>query len=203
VVDYWPALKGWLEGGTGSGRLETTFKGAAVQGTLTLNDEGGTLSLPGVTGDFATHPVESASMVLGFEPGKLTFSDVKVRGPKGNADGEGSWVPNGAVYGTGKAWFSKGYTKKLMPKGIGWLAGLFGLKEIKSDFTIEGDAEKVHLNAGITRSFLWKFPKGKVPKEFQEIAKGKAPLWVKPLDVADAPAPTPLPVAEKPVGSGS
>lgn len=196
VTDYWPALKAMVAGGSATGQLSTAFKGDSARGTLAVESTGGVLHLPGMTGEFAEHPVEKASLVLGFEPGKLTFNDVKVRGPKGNADGEGSWAPDGAVYGTGKAWFSKSFTSRLMPKGVGWLAKLFGIKQVKSDFTIEGDAEKVHLNAGITRSFLWKFAKGSVPKEFQEIARGKAPLWVKPLETVQQPTTPPAPTAE-------
>lgn len=206
VAGYWPALAGLMAGGSSTGHLEARFEGESVRGTLALENRGGVLHLPGMTGEFAEHPVDTAGVVLGFEPGKLTFRDVKVRGAKGNADGEGTWSPNGAVFGTGKAWFSKSYTSKLMPKGVGWLAKLFGLKEIKSDFKIEGDAEQVHLNAGITRSFLWKFAKGSVPKEFQEIARGKAPLWVKPLETVEQPptAETPVPKLEasRPAASG-
>lgn len=187
VSDYWPLLNGMLKGGKGTGRLQARFTDKTVKGTLAMSTQGGTLNLPGMEGEFASHPVDTASMTLGFEPGKLTFHDVKVRGPKGNADGEGSWTMNGPVSASGKAWFSKSFTSKLMPKGIGWLAKLFGLKQIKSDFEIEGDSEKVHLTAGITRSFLWKFAKGRVSKEVRDIAQGKAPLWVKPLEVAESP----------------
>lgn len=187
VADFWPVLVGRMEGGTGTGHLQAQFTDKTFRGTLAMAGKGGEVVLPGVDGPFARHPVETASLTLGFEPSKLTFQGVKLRGPKGNADGEGSWTPDGPVFGQGKAWFSKSFTSKLMPKGLGWLAKLAGVKEIKSDFTLTGSADQVTLNAAITRSFLWKFAKGSVPKDFQEVAKGKAPLWVKPLDVAEAP----------------
>jgi hypothetical protein len=189
VADFWPTLAGKFEGGAGTGALNARFDDTGVRGTLALKNTGGTLVLPSAPAEYAQHPVEKASMVLGFEPEKLTFTDVKVRGPKGNLDGEGAWSATGPVYAEGKAWFSKDYTSKLIkPSGWGWLAKLVGIREIKSDFTLTGTADEVTLNADITRSLLWKFAKGRVPKEFQAIASGKSPLWVKPVEVAEAEA---------------
>lgn len=187
VADRWPMLNAHLRGGTGTGQLQMRFDATGSRGTLAVKAQGGTLLLPGELPEYAQQPVTTMSGVLGFEPGKLTFNDVKVRGPKANVDGSGAWVDGGEVTGSGKAWFSKSYTAKLLkPTGFGWLAKLFGLKEIKSDFTLSGTSDQVKLNAGITRGLLWKVAKSRVPKEFQKIATGKSPLWVKPLVVAEA-----------------
>jgi hypothetical protein len=187
VADRWPVLNAHLRGGTGVGKLQMRFDSAGVRGNLAVDARGGTLLLPGEAPEYAQQPVATLSGLLDFEPGKLTFSRVQVRGPKANLDGSGVWTEGGAVSGTGKAWFSKNYTAKLLkPSGFGWLAKLFGLKEIKSDFTLSGTSDEVKLNAGITRGLLWKFAKGQVPKNLQKIAAGQSPLWVKPLVVAEA-----------------
>ena len=188
IADRWPALNGRLLGGRGTGALDLAFDPAGVRGTLQFAGQGGTVHLPGEVAEYADHPVERLSGTLGFEPGKLTFTDMKLRGPKGNLDGTGTWQDGGAVAGTGKAWFAKDYTSKLIkPSGFGWLAKLFGLREVKSDFTLSGTSSAVSLNASITRSLVWKLAKGKVPAEFQKIATGKSPLCVKPEVVAEAP----------------
>lgn len=187
VADRWPVLYAHLRGGTGTGKLQVQFDGTGTRGTLAVNARGGTLLLPGEVPEYAQQPVTTMSGILDFAPGKLTFKDVRVRGPKANLDGSGVWIDGGEVSGAGKAWFSKSYTSKLIkPSGFGWLAKLFGLKEIKSDFTLSGTSEQVKLNASITRGLLWKIAKNQVPKEFQKIATGKSPLWVKPLVVAEA-----------------
>jgi hypothetical protein len=188
IVDFWPMLAGRLRGGAGTGRLEMRFDPAAFRGTLAVENSGGTLVLPSVPAEYAEHPISKASLVLGFEPNKLSFRNVKLRGPRGNADGEGVWTAAGPVYGSGKTWFTKSYTSQLIkPSGFGWLAKLVGVRQIQSDFSLSGSADRVTLNAGITRSFLWKFAKGQVPKEFQQVARGKSPLWVAPLEVAQVP----------------
>jgi hypothetical protein len=151
-----------------------------LRGSLALSDTGGKLVMPGMTSEYAEHPVERAAGTLRFEPGRLAFDGVQVRGPKGNLDGSGVWTAEGPVSGSGKAWFSKSYTTKLVPAGFGWLAGLFGLKEIRSDWSVSGTSDRVTLNTGITKSVLWKLAKGRVPKDFQTIASGKTPLWVAP-----------------------
>jgi hypothetical protein len=195
VADFWPILTGKLRGGEGTGTLDARFDATGVRGTLALDERGGLLVLPSVPAEYAEHPIQTASLVLGFEPEKLTLTDVKLRGPKGNVDGEGVWSPTGPVYGSGKAWFSRSYTSRLIkPSGWGWLAKLVGVREIKSDFTLTGTADEVTLKADITRGMLWKFAKGAVPKEFQAIAAGKTPLWVRPEEVAAAP-PAPAPTA--------
>jgi hypothetical protein len=193
VADRWPALNGRVRGGHGAGELELLFNSATgARGTLAIAAQSGMLLLPGETLEYGEQPVATGTGILGFEPGKLTFTDVKLRGPKANLDGSGVWTDNGAVYGSGKAWFSKSYTAKLIkPSGWGWLAKLVGIREIKSDFTVSGTSDQVNLKAGITSSVLWKMAKGKVPKEFQHIATGKSPLWVKPLVVAQSPAAAP------------
>jgi hypothetical protein len=191
IADRWPALHGRLLGGAGSGKLDLAYNTTGVRGTLAFAGQGGTVHLPGEVAEYADHPVERLTGTLGFEPGKLTFTDMKLRGQKGNVDGSGTWQDGGAVTGTGKAWFSKEYTSRLIkPSGFGWLAKLFGLREIKSDFTLSGTSSAVSLNASITRSLVWKLAKGKVPAEFQKIATGKSPLWVKPEVVAEAPITT-------------
>lgn len=197
VADRWPVLNAHLRGGTGVGKLQMHFDGTGVHGTLAVDARGGTLLLPGEVSEYAQQPVATLSGRLAFEPGKLTFSDVQVRGPKANLDGSGVWNEGGAVSGTGKAWFTKGYTAKLLkPSGFGWLAKLFGLKEIKSDFTLSGTSDEVKLNAGITRGLLWKFARGQVPKNLQKIAAGQSPLWVKPLAVAETETETAAPVEQ-------
>jgi hypothetical protein len=196
IADRWPAITGRLIGGAGTGKLDLRFDLAGVRGTLAFTGKGGTVHLPGETAEYADHPVDRLSGTLGFEPGKLTFTDMQLRGPKANLDGSGTWQDGGAVAGTGKAWFSKAYTSRLIkPSGFGWLAKLFGLREIKSNFQLSGTSDAVKLNASITRGLVWKVAKGQVPKEFQQIATGKSPLWVKPAVVAEAPtaAPTAAP----------
>ncbi len=218
ISDFWPVLLGRLKGGAGEGSLRATFDKTGIRGTIALRAQGGTAVVPGAPAEYAEHPIETASMLLGFEPGKLTFTDVKMRGPKANVDGNGAWADGGTVFGKGKAWFSKSYTSKLIkPSGWGWLAKLVGIREIKSDFTVSGTSDRVMLNAGITKGLMWKFAKGRVPKEFQQIASGKSPLWVatvedgasvattqstpaKPKQEVPAPvAPAPaMPASEKP-----
>ena len=193
VADRWPVLNAHLRGGAGVGKLQVRFDSIGVRGTLAVNARGGTLMLPGEVSEYAQQPVTTLAGILGFEPGKLTFSDVQVRGPKANLDGSGIWNEGGEVSGTGKAWFSKSYTSKLLkPSGFGWLAKLFGLKEIKSDFILSGTSEQVNLKAGITRGLLWKFAKSQVPKNLQRIAAGQSPLWVKPLVLAEAVTAAPI-----------
>jgi len=188
VADRWPVLNAHLRGGAGTGKLQMQFDASRTRGTLAVNAHGGTLLLPGEMPEYAQQPVATLSGVVAFEPGRLTFTDIQVRGPKANLDGSGEWNDGGAVSGTGKAWFSRSYTSRLVkPTGFGWLAKLFGLKEIKSDFTLSGTSEQVNLKAGITRGLLWKFAKSQVPKSLQKIAAGQSPLWVKPLVVAEAP----------------
>jgi hypothetical protein len=188
VAGFWPALAGKFRSGSATGKLDARFGEAGTRGTLALQDRGGSVIFPTAPAEYAEHPVETGGVLLNFEPGKIAFSGVKIRGPKGNADGEGVWTDNGPVYATGKAWFSKSFTSKLIkPSGFGWLAKLVGIREVKSDFTLSGTSNDVRLHAGITRGFLWKFAKGRVPKEFQDIARGKAPLWVTPLEVAQQP----------------
>jgi len=189
VVDFWPALAGRLRGGVGAGALDARFNAGGVRGTLALTDTGGALLVPGAPAEYAEHPLSTASLILGFAPDRLTFTDVKLRGPKGNLDGEGVWSASGPVSGTGKAWFASDYTKRLIkPSGWGWLAKAAGIREVRSDFTLDGTADRVTLKAGITKSVLWKLAKGRVPKEFQAVAAGKSPLWVKPLEVTQQPA---------------
>jgi len=185
VVAFWPQLAAWYRGGSAAGALEAVINADGGRGNLKLEARGGTLLLPSAPAEFAGHPVETAALALAFSPETLTFSDVSIRGPKGNVDGEGEWSDSGPVYARGKAWFSKGYTSKLMkPSGWGWLAKLVGVRELKSDFALTGSADRLMLDAGITRSVLWKFARGSVPREFQEIAAGKSPLWIAPVEVA-------------------
>jgi len=195
VADRWPVLNGRVRGGSGTGELELRFDPTGVRGTLNVSAKSGTLLLPGETLEYGEQPMVTGTGMLGFEPGKLTFTDVKLRGPKANLDGSGVWTDNGAVYGSGKAWFSRSYTSKLIkPSGWGWLAKLVGIREFKSDFAVSGTSDQVNLKAGITGSVLWKLAKGKVPKEFQQIAAGKSPLWVRPLTVVQTPtAASPVP----------
>lgn len=208
ISDFWPALLGRLQGGAGEGSLRATFDKTGIRGTIALRAQGGVAVLPGAPAEYAEHPIETASMLLGFEPGKLTFTDVKMRGPKGNVDGSGAWADGGTVFGKGKAWFSKSYTSKLIkPSGWGWLAKLVGIREIKSSFTVSGTSDRVMLNAGITKGLMWKVAKGRVPKEFQKIAAGKSPLWVAPEEdgtaVAATTAPSTIaPVEKAPKGEG-
>lgn len=191
VADRWPALNGRVRGGSGSGELELQFNAVTgVRGTLAISAKSGMLLLPGETLEYGEQPVATGTGILGFEPGKLTFTDVKLRGPKANLDGSGVWTDNGPVYGSGKAWLSKSYTSKLIkPSGWGWLAKLVGIREIKSDFTVSGVSDRVNLKAGITSSVLWKMAKGQAPKEFQQVATGKRPLWVRPIEMAQAAIP--------------
>jgi hypothetical protein len=185
AADRWPVLWGKLHGGDVTGALDTGFGPNGVRGTLGLKARGGTVLLPMLPEAYASHPIDSASVHLSLEPGKLTFHHAQLRGPKGNLDADGVWTMDGPVYGSGKAWFSKEYTRTLIkPSGWGWLARLAGVRQIRSDFALSGTSDRVNLDAAITRTMLWKFAKGRVPKEFQEIAKGKAPLWVKPIEVA-------------------
>jgi hypothetical protein len=189
VAGYWPMLAGRLRGGNGAGKVSARFDPTSARGVLELRDTGGTLLLPSVPAEYAEHPVQQASMVLDFEPGKLAFKNVTLRGPKGNADGEGTWTAAGPVFGKGKAWFSKGYTAKMLkPTGWGWLAKLAGIREVKTDFALGGTADRVMLNAGITRGTMWKFAKGQVPREFQDVAAGKSPLWAAPPGALEAVA---------------
>jgi hypothetical protein len=97
VADFWPALEGWLRGGAGTGKLETTFDSKGASGTIMVKSEGGTLLLREAEGDFAEQPITTASVLLGFSPSKLTFTDVQVRGPKSNLDGNGEWGIDGPV----------------------------------------------------------------------------------------------------------
>jgi hypothetical protein len=190
VAGFWPVLVGRLRGGAVSGKLDAHFDAGGTRGTLKLAGAGGTLVLPEVAAEYGQHPVDTLTLTLGFSPEKLTFDDVRLRGPRGNLDGSGVWTGSGPVYGEGKAWFTKEYTSKLVrPTGWGWLAKLVGIRQVKSDFKLGGTADRVTLNAGITRSMLWRFAKGQVPKEFREIAAGKTPLWVAPVEVAGAAAP--------------
>lgn len=189
IGDFWPALVGKMHGGTATGRLDSRFTAEGMTGTLALRNQGGTLGFPGFASELAQNPVDSASANLAFAPGKLTFRDVQVRGPRGNANGEGEWNAEGPVWGKGTAWYSKEYTARLIkPTGFRWLARLAGVKQIKTDFTLSGTAERVNLNAAITKGMLWRLAKGHVPKEVQLIATGKSPLWERPLEVADAGA---------------
>lgn len=188
VADYFPMLAGKLQGGTGTGQLDLTFTERGAEGGLDLLNQGGVLSLPEVPAEYAQHPVETASVQVSFQPGEMSLRNVKLRGPKGNLDGDGAWMENGAVTGQGKAWFTRSYTSKLLkPTGVGWLVKLLGVREIKSDFKLSGTANRVMLDAGITRSTLWKFAKGRLPRQFQEVAKGKAPLWEAEVAVAAQP----------------
>lgn len=198
VADFWPALVGRLQGATGEGTLNAKFDPAGIRGTIALRAAGGRLVLPNTPAEYAEQPIETASLLLGFEPGKLTFTNVKLRGPKANVDGNGSWVDGGAVTGKGKAWFAKSYTSQLIkPSGMGWLAKLVGIREIKSDFTVSGTSDRVMLKAGITGSMLWKLAKGRVPKEFQQILAGKNPLWTAPPADATVIATVPGEPAER------
>ena len=195
VSDFWPTLAGKLHGAKASGKLDAQFGPDGITGEIALSATGGKLVLPSVPGEYAEHPIDTASLVLGFQPQKLTFTGVTLRGPKGNADGAGAWTSHGPVWAKGKAWFSKSYTSKMIrPSGWGWLAKLAGIRQVKSDFTLGGTSDRVTLNADITKGLLWKFAKGTVPKEFQAIAAGKAPLWISPVEPATAVASTRPPV---------
>jgi hypothetical protein len=189
AADYWPALLGLLRGGEGGGALHARFDPNGLRGTLDLTGKGGVLILPGVPDEhveFRDNPLSTAKVHVAFEPERITLTGVHLRGPKGNADGELVWSHNGGqVYGSGKAWFSREYTKKLLqPTGWRWLASLVGIREVKSGFTVAGTSDEVMLNASITQSLMWRFAKGRVPREFQDIASGKSPLWVKPVEAA-------------------
>ena len=193
VANLWPTLRGMLKGGSGEVKVDSTWTADGARGSLQLAQNGGTLVLPNMPAEFAEQPVDHATVALLFQPGQLSVKDVQVRGPKGNLDGSGVLSADGTLSGTGTAWFTKKYTSGLLPKGFaGFMARLMGVKELKSDFTLTGNTDKVTLNAGITKSWLWKYAKARVPKEFQPVAAGKSPLWEKSAAVAEnAPAPIP------------
>jgi hypothetical protein len=183
VTDFWPGLRALLKGGAGTGKLELTFDENSSRGTLAVTARGGTILLPQAPPEFAEQPLETASLILGFEPKKLTFTGVELRGPKGNLDGNGVWNDQGDVSAKGKAWFTREFTSRMIkPTGFGWLAKLAGIRQIKSDFTLGGTSDRVILKAGITDTLMWKLAKGQMPKEFQDVAAGKTPLWVQPTE---------------------
>lgn len=201
VSGIWPQLKGRFTGGVAEGDLAGKFRDGGFTGELKLTSRDGKVIVPDAPEEYSVHPIRTASARLQFEPGRLVVSDARMRGPKGNLDGDLVWVEGGAVTGGGKAWFDRSYSSKLIkPSGWGWLAKLVGIREIKSDFKLSGTSQEVRLNAAITRSLMWKLAKGRVPKEFQQIAAGKTPLWVAPTEVTvvkNAPVELPIPKNEE------
>lgn len=208
---YLPLVQMEIAGGEGTGVLTGSAGKAGFTGTLKVAGQGGEIRMENVPAEYAVHPIETASALIKINPGTVSITDAKLRGPVGNLDGQMVWRNEGPVSGGGKAWFSKEYSKKLIkPTGWGWLASLVGVRQIKSDFTIGGTSSEVMLDAAITRSLMWKVAKSRVPPQFQKIAAGKTPLWVAPVGPATvakaAPAPparedvapvTPLPAEEK------
>ncbi len=178
AADLVPEVRGMVRGGHGTAGVNLAWGPDGARGAVRLTGGGGVLTLPNIPAEFAQQPVDSARLDLRVEPGKLAVSQARIRGPKGNLDGSGEWTAGNGVSGSGKAWFSKGYTSHLLPKGVGgMMARLMGVRQLTSDWTLTGTPDRLTLNAGITRNWIWKYARNRVPKEFQAVAAGKSPLW--------------------------
>lgn len=183
LIDLWPGFKDRVVGG--SGEMVVALRGPLRQprrlaGTVDVRVTGGALTLEDLDPLYAHQPFDELStrMVLSSN-GAVQLQKVRLRGPKANLDGEAKIAPDGVLYGDGKAWFSKQYTKQLVkPKFLYPIAKLIGHGKLHSRFEVHGTLRRAMLDMGIKDSLLWKAGlKKKVPEPLRAIATGKAPIW--------------------------
>lgn len=187
LVDLWPGFKDRIVGGRGE--MTIAVRGPLRQprrlaGTIAIRSTGGMLTVENVDPLYAEQPFDELTTLMELPGnGGARLTDVKLRGPKANLDGEATISPEGVVAGKGRAWFSKAYTKQLIkPKFLYPIAKLVGHGKLNSRFEVHGTLARARLDMGIKDSLLWKVGmKKKVPEDLRRIAVGEAPLWGSPV----------------------
>jgi hypothetical protein len=117
--------------------------------------------------------------VVGFEPGRTTFTGLSLRGPRGNLDADGAVTFAGDLTARGRAWLTDAATHALLkPTGFAWLVSLIGVRHLASDFTLRGDIHGARLQAAIVHTPLWHLAGPFIPRDLNNLAHGRTPLWV-------------------------
>ena len=182
LIDLWPGLTDRVKGGSGEMTLDLRGplrRPAELAGTVNLMGRGGVLAMEDVSTPYGEEPFDELGMRLQLGGGEVRMDDVKMRGPKANLDGSAVVSADGRVTGKGKAWFTDKFTRTLIkPPFLASVARVFGFRQLKSDFKVDGSLRDARLHMGITKSVLWKLAiRKKVPEPLRKIATGDAPLW--------------------------